>query len=142
MKFFQSVYRKITGKDVQKIQNDIISSFEQELLNTKIALQRSQDAEGVAIRGRRNALDDNRIIQAALDGARQENTRLIKQLHITENKPDVVERVFTMTQKVYDDLERSVEPPIVTNNTTPQGAGYAVGIQRVLAEVRKRYVAN
>lgn len=135
MKFFQSVYRKITGKDVQEIQKDIIDSFGRELYETKQTLEAARVVS-------RNKQRDNEILQSTLDNLRAENTRLVKQLHIAENKPDVVERVFTMSQKVYDDLERSVEPPIVTNNTTPQGAGYAVGIQRVLAEVRKRYVAN
>jgi hypothetical protein len=129
------LYNKLAGKDVQKIQNDIINSLEKELADCRRLL----------------LLKDNRhqrevgILQGRIEDLADIRTALAKELHTANNKPDVqpiIEKQFTMTEKVYDDLVKSLEPPIVTNNTTAQGAGYLVGMQRVLSEIRKRYVAG
>lgn len=138
------IYNKLTNKDTVAVQQNIIESYERELQNLKVQVAQCTDRERVASRGRSNSLVDNKVLQSRIDDLCQIRTRLEKELHIANNKPDVVhyEKQFVMTQKVYDELERALEAPIVTNNTSAQGAGYLVGMQRVLAEVRKRYVTN
>jgi hypothetical protein len=54
-----------------------------------------------------------------------------------EKKAILVHRI---TQEVYDDLVKKFPPPIVNNDTTAHMAGYQLGIQHVLAELRKGVV--
>lgn len=133
------IYHKLVGKDVQRIQQDIIDSFEREnveLRNQVESLERSLQIQ------HNNKLQDQAILQSRIDELSTIRRGLEKDIRELQNRPQQVEYQFVMTQRVYDDLERSLEAPIVTNNTTAQGAGYLTGIQRALAEVRKRYVTN
>jgi len=126
----RKVYNRFRGRDVIAVQSDIIDSLQEE--RRKWMAQVSKEHREVEIlQSRVNELSGIRV-------------GLQKELNEAMNKPAVViyESKFVMTQKVYDDLEYSLEPAVVTNNTTAQGAGYLVGIQRALAEVRKRYVTN
>lgn len=126
----RKVYNSFRGRDVITVQSDIIDS-----------VQRSHRE---LTRQLNNKTRDCEILQSRLDEQGGIRVGLQKQLHEALNKPDVViyEKQFVMTQQVYDKFEKSLEPPIVTNLTTAQGAGYAVGIQRALSELRKQFVSG
>jgi hypothetical protein len=56
-----------------------------------------------------------------------------------EGKPFIVQR---LSEEVYEQFAKKFPPPIVNNDTTPQMAGYQLGIQHVLAELRKGVVIS
>ena len=144
------LYSKLTGRDVQAIQSDVISSLERELSSVK----RHKEAVDAGARGIQNALSvtkrendtlhrEVRILNSRIEELMRIRNDMTKELHLANNKPDVVvtERTFVMTTEMYDKFAKSLEPPVVTNNTTAQGAGYLVGMQRVLEKLRSEYVA-
>lgn len=128
------IYSKLTGKDVQKIQSDIIDSLERELSSTRHALQIKDNRYNTEVH----------ILQCRINELSGVRVGLQKELHEEKNKPDVVvvEKQFVMTEAVYQKFARSLEPPVVTNNTTAQGAGYICGIQRVLEKMREQFVSG
>ena len=117
-------------EDVETIQKNIIDSFEQELAMV------SRDLD--------NQIRNNNILQSRIDQLTSIRDGLERDLRAERNKPDkvVYENKFVMTEQMYQQLARSMEPPIVSANTTPHGTGYLLGIQRALTEFRNRYVAG
>lgn len=127
------IYNKLTGKEaerVQRIQDNIINSYANELKKVRLELA--------------NKTKDNEILQSRVNELGGIRVGLQKELHIANNKPDVVvvEKQFVMTETVYQKFARSLEPPVVTNATTPQGAGYLCGIQRALEKMREQFVSG
>lgn len=126
----RKIYNSFRGRDVIAVQENIIDSVQDECRELRRQLN--------------NKIKDNEILQSRINELGGIRVGLQKELHELLNKPDVVvyESKFVMTQKVYDAFERGLEPPIVTNNTTAQGAGYIAGIQRALSELRKQFVTG
>lgn len=116
--------------DVEMIQKNIIDSFEQELA----VVRRDLD----------NQIRNNNILQSRVDQLTAIRDGLERDLRAEKNRPDkvVYENKFVMTDTMYQQLARSLEAPIVSANTTPQGTGYLLGIQRALTEIRNRYVSG
>lgn len=136
MNFFQSVYRKITGKDtIEKYQSEVkdltmaLVDYKQQCSSLERALLEEKT-------GRKNAVYENTTLQQKVDALLVERNQLLNQPPKT-----VYEDRFVMTRQVYDKFVRSVEPPVVTATTTPQGAGFLVGIQRTLEKLREQFVA-
>lgn len=131
---FRSVYNKVTGKDVKKIQSDIINSYEREIAELTEQLKASRIVAG-------NRQVDVQILQGRVDELSAVRRGLELDIRNLQNQPTQVVDRFVMTHQVYDKFVRSMEPPVVTNNTTAQGAGYLVGMQRVLEKLREQFVA-
>lgn len=140
--FFRSVYNKVTGKDVQKIQNDIIDSYQRELTECREYTDRlTQELEDTKRQLRNKDLNES-ILQGRVNELSQIRQGLELDIRNLRNQPERVVEQFVMTQGVYDKFVRSMEPPVVTNNTTAQGAGYLVGMQRVLEKLREQFVSR
>lgn len=126
----RKMYNSFRGRDVIAVQSDIIESVQDEVQELRRQLN--------------NKIKDNEILQSRINELSGVRVGLQKELHELLNKPPVVvyESKFVMTQKVYEQFENSLEPPIVTNNTTAQGAGYIAGIQRALTALRRNFVSG
>lgn len=126
----RKVYNSFRGKDVIAVQADIITSLQEEVRELTIK--------------RNNKIKDNEILQSRINELGGIRVGMQKELQELRNKPDtvIVEKHFVMTQQMYDAFEKSLEAPIVNNNTTAHGAGYLCGIQRALSVMRQRFVTN
>lgn len=143
MNLFRSVCNYLTGnKRTLAIQSDIISSYERELVETKqYAEDLSSQLESCRV-ALRNKTQDNDILQSCINELNAKRRGLELDIRNLQNRPEPVVEQFVMTQGVYDKFVRGLEPPIVTNNTTAQGAGYLVGMQRVLGAIREQFVTR
>lgn len=64
-------------------------------------------------------------------------------LHKDNMSNTIKERVLNrLTPEVYRELEKKLSTPLVTIQTTELLAGYLLGIQTVLKELRNGYVTN
>lgn len=133
MKFLsicRKVYNTFRGRDVIAVQQNIIDSLENELSMV------SKDMD--------KQIRENNILQSRINELGGIRVAMQKELHELASRPDtvVVEKQFVMTQQIYEQFERSLEAPILNNNTTAHGAGYLCGIQRALTAMRQRFVSN
>ncbi|ANH51092.1 hypothetical protein FDH02_gp16 [Pseudomonas phage VSW-3] len=61
---------------------------------------------------------------------------------IIEVEIKVVEvKVEVLSQGAYDRLAKGLEGPIITGTDSPQSAGYKLGIQRALTDVRSKFTS-
>lgn len=135
-KFFQSVYNKVTNQAALTEQGQEIQDYRLAIVDLKqqiAGLERASHNQ----RSRINELGrENETLQLKVDALLVERNQLLSA------PPKIAyEDRFVMTSSVYDKFARSLEPPVVTNNTTAQGAGYLVGMQRVLEKLREQFVA-
>lgn len=56
-----------------------------------------------------------------------------------EPKPTITE-IHRLSRPVYEDLEKKFSKLIVTSQTTAHEAGYQLGVQAILQELRRGYV--
>ncbi|WYW03658.1 hypothetical protein Luutsna6_00029 [Pseudomonas phage vB_PpuP-Luutsna-6] len=144
-----SIYRntvtKLNGTDLMKVREEYHTASQQ--LNRLRLLQERTEREVDDLRKKLTAqkmenkklllsiTDRNQRIEALGEAVQNLNNRPVQQV-----KVDVP--TFVMTEKMYRDLQKDLEPPIVTNNTTAHGCGYLLGMQRVLSKLEERYVSR
>lgn len=59
-----------------------------------------------------------------------------------ENQKSVVQVIARLEYSTYRVLEKKLTPPVVTDRTTDIQAGYQLGIQAVLKELREGFVVG
>jgi hypothetical protein len=56
--------------------------------------------------------------------------------------PTKVREVVRLTKEMYEHLEKTLPPPILTDKTTDLSAGYILGVQATLKRLREGFVVG
>ncbi|WYW03085.1 hypothetical protein Villemi_00030 [Pseudomonas phage vB_PpuP-Villemi] len=148
-----SIYRNIVAeRSVDEVEKDLRRTREDyhytaNELNQLRLVQERTDREVDALRQLLTAqkAETKRLLKTIAErdsriAALGEAVQSLNNRPVPENKVEIP--TFVMTEKMYRDLQKDLEPPIVTNNTTAHGCGYLLGMQRVLSKLEERYVSR
>ena len=142
---YNNTVAKLTGSDVKKITEEYHTASQQ--LNQLRLLQERTEREVDSLT--RKLTSNRQEVKTLHKILADRDSRIValgEAIQELSNKAptEIIKEIptFAMTEKMYRDLQKEVEPPIVTNSTTAHGVGYLLGIQRALSKIEERYVTR